>query len=57
LGASGRGAAGPGYHHGEKVNAEALVRSTFLIDEKGKLIKIFPKVKPENHGREIPELL
>jgi peroxiredoxin Q/BCP len=34
-----------------------IVRSTFLIDEKGKIIKVFPKVKPENHGREILELL
>lgn len=34
-----------------------IVRSTFIIDEKGIIIKIFPKVKPENHGREILELL
>jgi peroxiredoxin Q/BCP len=34
-----------------------MVRSTFIIDEKGKIIKIFPKVKPENHGNEILRLL
>jgi peroxiredoxin Q/BCP len=34
-----------------------IVRSTFIIDERGVVVKIFPKVKPENHGREILELL
>jgi peroxiredoxin Q/BCP len=34
-----------------------IVRSTFIIDEKGVVLKAFPKVKPENHGREILELL
>lgn len=30
-------------------------RSTFLIDEKGKIKKIFPKVKPEDHAEEVLE--
>ncbi len=28
-------------------------RTTFLIDEKGKIKKIFDKVKPEEHAREV----
>jgi peroxiredoxin Q/BCP len=28
-------------------------RTTFLIDEKGKIRKIFEKVKPEDHAREV----
>jgi peroxiredoxin Q/BCP len=28
-------------------------RITFLIDEKGKIKKIFEKVKPEDHAREV----
>jgi len=28
-------------------------RTTFLIDEKGKIKKIFEKVKPEEHAREV----
>ena len=30
-------------------------RTTFLIDEKGKIKKIFDKVKPEDHAREVLE--
>ncbi|HUE83289.1 MAG TPA: thioredoxin-dependent thiol peroxidase [Pyrinomonadaceae bacterium] len=30
-------------------------RTTFLIDEKGKIKKIFAKVKPEEHAREVLE--
>ena len=30
-------------------------RTTFLIDEKGKIKKIFEKVKPENHASEVLE--
>lgn len=30
-------------------------RTTFLIDEKGKIKKIFEKVKPEDHAREVLE--
>jgi peroxiredoxin Q/BCP len=28
-------------------------RMTFLVDEKGKIKKIFPKVKPEDHAEEV----
>jgi peroxiredoxin Q/BCP len=34
-----------------------IVRSTFLIDENGRISKIFSKVKPEGHGEKILELL
>jgi thioredoxin-dependent peroxiredoxin len=30
-------------------------RTTFLIDEKGKIKKVFEKVKPEDHAREVLE--
>jgi len=30
-----------------------LHRQTFLIDEEGKIVKIFPKVKPEAHAEEV----
>ena len=32
-------------------------RTTFLIDEKGKIKKIFEKVKPEDHASEVLEAL
>lgn len=31
-------------------------RSTFLVDEKGKVFKVFPKVKPKGHSQEVLEL-
>jgi len=34
-----------------------LVRSTFVIDEKGKLLKVFPKVKVAGHWKEVLESL
>jgi len=34
-----------------------IARTTFIIDEKGIIKKIFTKVKPESHAREILELL
>lgn len=34
-----------------------IVRTTFLIDEKGKIEKIFPKVKVEGHSEEVLEFL
>ena len=34
-----------------------IVRTTFIIDEKGIIKKVFPKVKPEKHAQEILELL
>ena len=30
-----------------------IIRSTFIIDEKGIVIKVFPKVSPEGHGNEV----
>jgi peroxiredoxin Q/BCP len=30
-----------------------IIRSTFIIDEAGLIVKVFPKVKPEGHGEEI----
>jgi peroxiredoxin Q/BCP len=32
-----------------------VLRTTFLIDEKGKIKKIFEKVKPEDHATEVLE--
>jgi thioredoxin-dependent peroxiredoxin len=32
-----------------------ILRTTFLIDEKGKIKKVFEKVKPEDHAREVLE--
>ena len=32
-----------------------VLRTTFLIDEKGKIKKIFEKVKPDEHAREVLE--
>jgi thioredoxin-dependent peroxiredoxin len=32
-----------------------ILRTTFLIDEKGKIKKVFEKVKPEEHAREVLE--
>jgi len=34
-----------------------IQRSTYVIDEKGKIIKVFDKVKVDNHSKEILELL
>jgi peroxiredoxin Q/BCP len=28
-------------------------RATFLVDEKGKIFKIYPKVKPAGHSKEV----
>ena len=32
-------------------------RSTFLVDKKGKIVKIFKKVKPAGHSQEVFETL
>ena len=32
-----------------------VMRSTFLVDEKGKIFKIYPKVKPAGHAKEVLE--
>jgi peroxiredoxin Q/BCP len=33
------------------------IRSTFVINEDGKIIKVFPKVKPKNHSQEVLAVL
>ncbi len=30
-----------------------ILRSTFIIDEEGKIVTVFPKVKPKNHSEEV----
>lgn len=30
-----------------------IVRSSFLIDPRGKIVKIYPKVKPQEHSQEV----
>ena len=37
--------------YGKKV--KGIVRSTFLIDAKGKIIKVWPKVKVDGHAAEV----
>ena len=37
--------------YGKKVMG--IERTTFVIDEKGKIAKIFPKVKPDGHAAEV----
>jgi thioredoxin-dependent peroxiredoxin len=32
---------------------EGILRSTFIIDEEGKIAKVFPKVTPKNHSQEV----
>lgn len=32
-----------------------VMRSTFLVDEKGNVFKVFPKVKPAGHSKEVLE--
>jgi len=34
-----------------------IQRSTFIIDEKGRILKIFPSVKPEGHEKEVLALI
>ena len=34
-----------------------IIRSTVVIDEEGKIIKIFPKVSPKNHSQEVLSVL
>jgi peroxiredoxin Q/BCP len=34
-----------------------IIRSTFIIDENGIIIKIYPKVKPDTHGEEVLKVL
>lgn len=32
---------------------QGILRTTFVIDEEGKIAKVFSKVKPEGHGEEV----
>lgn len=32
---------------------EGILRSTFIIDEEGKIAKVFPKVTPKDHSQEV----
>jgi peroxiredoxin Q/BCP len=32
---------------------EGVLRSTFIVDEEGKISKVFAKVKPKNHSQEV----
>ena len=32
-----------------------VIRSTFLVDKKGKIFKVYPKVKPAGHSKEVLE--
>ena len=34
-----------------------VVRTTFLVDEQGKIVKIMPKVKPDTNAAEVLEIL
>jgi len=34
-----------------------IQRSTFLIDEKGKIFKVYPSVKPKGHAEEVLDIL
>ena len=34
-----------------------VVRTTFIIDEQGKIIKVMPKVKPDTNAAEVLENL
>lgn len=34
-----------------------IIRSTYIMDEKGRIIKVFPKVAPEGHAEEVLKLL
>jgi len=34
-----------------------IERTSFLIDEEGRIAKVFPKAKPEGHAEEVLEAL
>jgi peroxiredoxin Q/BCP len=34
-----------------------IIRSTFIIDEEGRIIKVFPKVKVKNHSQDVLAVL
>ena len=37
--------------------SRGVVRTTFIIDEQGKIIKVMPKVKPDTNAAEVLDLL
>jgi thioredoxin-dependent peroxiredoxin len=39
------------------IKSIGIIRSTFIIDEAGTTVKVFPKVSPEGHGEEILKIL
>jgi len=41
--------------YGKKVMG--IERTTFIIDENGRIAKVFPKVKPEGHAAEVLAVL
>ena len=49
--ATSYGAWGEKMNYGKKYMG--MYRMTFLIDEKGKVAKVWPKVKPDLHGEEV----
>ncbi len=34
-----------------------IIRSTYIIDEEGRILKVFAKVKPKNHSQEVLDVL
>ena len=34
-----------------------IIRSTYIIDEEGKILKVFPKVVPKEHSQEVLAVL
>ena len=34
-----------------------VIRSTFVLDEEGIIVKVFPRVRPKNHSQEVLEVL
>jgi peroxiredoxin Q/BCP len=46
---------------GEKTNYGrtymGIIRSTYVIDDEGAIVKVFPKVSPKNHSAEVLEVL
>jgi peroxiredoxin Q/BCP len=49
--ASAYGAWGPKQFMGRKY--EGVLRTTYVIDPEGKIARVFPDVKPENHADEV----
>jgi peroxiredoxin Q/BCP len=34
-----------------------IIRSTYVVDRDGKIVKVFPKVRPKNHSQEVLAVL